>query len=189
MTLAPGHYKARAVEGDFGVAGTGTKQVAVLFQIADGESQGEHITWYGYFTPSTSERTIESLRHCGCTFPGDDLTNLDGLTSNEVGLVLEEDVDQHGQPKVDEDGNPLVRVRWVNRGAGVALGTRMTAADKKAFAAEMRGYVLGSKPRGGDTTGPSTQRAPTSPTSPTGGANGTKPTSGRRGSMNDDIPY
>lgn len=141
MTLAPGHYKARAVEGDFGVAGTGTKQIAVLFEITDGEAHGERVTWYGYFTQATAERTIESLRHCGCTFPNDAIDNLDGLTANEVGLVVEQEA--------DDDGT-RTRVRWVNRlSSGIALGSRLDAAAKRSFADEMRGFVMASRAKNG----------------------------------------
>ena len=194
MTLAPGHYKARAIDGDFGVAGTGTKQAAVSFEIADGEAKGQRITWYGYFTPSTSERTIESLRHCGCTFPDDRLDNLEGLSSNEVVLVLEED-------GTDENGDPRVKVRWVNRlGGGVALGTRLSEQEKRALAAEMRGFVVASRAKaGGAAPTPNAARTPplasrpaqstSAPRAPSGNARGPQEPSRPRGSMNDDIPY
>ncbi len=138
MTLSPGYFKARAVDGDFGHAGTGTRQVAVSFEVTDGEAKGAHITWYGFFTQSTGERTLESLRHCGCTFPGDVLTDLTGLGSTEVELVIEEEEGENGAVRP--------RVRWVNRiGGGVALGSRMTEAEKRQFSAEMRGFVVSSR--------------------------------------------
>lgn len=141
MSLAPGHYKARALEGDFGFAGTGTKQVAVGFEIIDDDARGERVTWYGFFTPNTAERTIESLRHCGCVFPHDCLDDLTGLGSAEVELVLEDEPTDRGDVKS--------RVRWVNRiGGGVALQTRMNDAEKRAFSDEMRGYVAASRPPG-----------------------------------------
>jgi hypothetical protein len=201
MTLAPGHYRARAVEGDFGVAGTGTKQIAVLFEITEGEARGERVTWYGYFTPATAERTIESLRHCGCTFPDDAIDDLDGLTVNEVGLVLEEEHDEHGPVRL--------RVRWVNRlASGVALGARLDAAAKRSFADEMRGFVMASRAKNGAA-------APTPPPAPAPTASRPQPRAAtpmqtqpraavappKRGSMNgarpgrepgddgDEIPY
>lgn len=185
MTLHPGHYKARAIEGDFGVAGTGTKQIAVLFEITDGEARGERITWYGYFTQNTAERTIESLRHCGCTFPNDSIDDLSGLSDNEVGLVLEHESDEHGPVRV--------RVRWVNRlNGGVALGARLDAVQKRSFAEEMRGFVMASRTKNG-AAAPTPQPAakpqpraatpmqlqPRQPAAP-----------GKRGSMKDDeIPF
>src|SRR4051794_36240960 len=130
MTLTVGHHKGRALNGDYGFASTRTRQVAVLFEFTDGECQGEQLTWYGFFTPATADRTVESLRNAGCTFPNDNLADLTGLGSVECMLVVEE----------EEDGK--LKIRWVNKlGGGVALGTRMTEAEKRELAAEMRGIV------------------------------------------------
>jgi hypothetical protein len=192
MTLTVGHHKGRALNGDFGVAGTGTRQVAVLFEFTEGECQGEQLTWYGFFTPATAERTVEGLRNAGCTFPNGDLCDLTGLGSVEAVLVVEED-------GVDDQGYPRLKIRWVNKlGGGVALGSRMNDAEKRALAAEMRGFVIAGA-NAQPSAAPSTPApAPTSPTRPrpspataarTNGATPPRaPQTGRR-SVNDDIPY
>lgn len=190
MTLTVGHHKGRAISGDFGFAGTGTKQVAVLFEFTEGECQCEQLTWYGFFTPATAERTVEGLRNAGCTFPNGDLCDLTGLGSVECVLVVEED-------GTDDHGYPRLKIRWVNKlGGGVALGSRMNEADKRALAAEMRGFVLGGAPA---TQAPaaaaSTSATPPRPRpAPATAAqtNGTTPPrapQGVRRSVNDDIPY
>lgn len=142
-TLIPaGRHKGRAVEADFGLTKTGNEQIAVLFEIADGPSKGQTITWYGFFTETTdrggktlAERTIDSLRACGCTFPKGNLGDLTGLDANEIVLVIEHEQDQQGQARA--------RVRFVNApGVGLALGTRMDEGARRAFAMKMRGLVL-----------------------------------------------
>lgn len=132
MTSLAGTWPARAVEGDLDITNNGTEQIAVRFVLTDGEHKGSYITWYGFFTEKTTERTLESLRHCG--WQGDDLTNLDGITENDVELVIE---DEEGQ-----DGEWRSRVRWVNQPGGRALKSRMDEATKAAFAAKMRGTVV-----------------------------------------------
>jgi hypothetical protein len=147
-TLIPsGRHKARAVEADFGLTKGGKEQVAVLFEITDGPSKGHTITWYGFFTDTVdrggktlAERTIDSLRACGCAFPRGNLGDLTGLDANEIVLVIEheDDVDEHGQVR-----GARARVRFVNApGAGLALGTRMDEGARRAFAMKMRGLVL-----------------------------------------------
>jgi hypothetical protein len=92
MSLQPGTYKARAISADFGESEKGTQFIAVTFVIefaGDGDSPGtsETITWFGYCTDKTSERTIESLRYCGCTFPGSDISRPTGsATARDVVL-------------------------------------------------------------------------------------------------------
>jgi len=77
--IPKGTYRARATEAEFGFTNTGTEQVAVLFEVVeDGEFQGERITWFGFFTDATSERTIQALRVCG--WAGDDLGDLRAST-------------------------------------------------------------------------------------------------------------
>lgn len=83
--LQAGTYKAVAVPVDvdgmstyaqFGMTKGGngkapTKQVAVQFELLEGPAAGARLTWFGYFTEKTWQRTVEALRYCG--FKGDDL--------------------------------------------------------------------------------------------------------------------
>lgn len=132
--LQNGRYRARAVDAVLGIADTGTKQVAVLFELLD--MPGQSIPWYGYFTEKTEDRTLESLMHAG--WHGDDLSNLmrDGLGESEVTLVVEQEQDQ-------KTGEFRARVKWVNAlGAGALVKNEMTDGDKLAFAQKMRAKVM-----------------------------------------------
>ncbi len=68
--LNPGKYRARPIAAALGLTSKGTDQIAVTFELLD--PAGERITWYGFFTEKTTDRTLESLRHCG--WKGNDLS-------------------------------------------------------------------------------------------------------------------
>ena len=68
--LAAGNYRGRPVRAALGTSSKGTEQIAVEFELI--EPAGERMTWYGFFTEATTDRTIESLRHCG--WQGNDLS-------------------------------------------------------------------------------------------------------------------
>lgn len=128
--MQPGKYVAKAQDVGLGMTDTGKEQIGILFEVVEGESAGEVVTWRGYFTEKTAQRTIESLRHCG--WQGDDLSTLtvDDLPAN-VQIVVDEE---------EYDGSTYTRVKWVNRlGAGLAMKSAMDASSAKSFAARFRG--------------------------------------------------
>jgi hypothetical protein len=132
--IAPGRYRARAADWDLGLAETGTEQVAVCFEIVEeGEFLGQRVTWFGFFTEGTQERTIKALQTCG--WSGDDLANLVGLNQSEVELVIEHEQYQ---------GQRRARVKWVNRvgAGGVVMKNLMNDANRKALAERMKGLVI-----------------------------------------------
>jgi hypothetical protein len=150
MIIDIGRYTARATEWQMGIAETGTEQVAVTFEVVEeGPFSGHTITWFGFFTEKTSERTIKSLFACG--WEGDDLTNLTGLDRNEVEIVVDHDVHKNER---------RAKVKWVNRpGAGsFVMKNPMNDAQKKALASKMKGLVLSMRKEG---VAPS--RAPSQP--------------------------
>ena len=106
----------------------------MLFKLVE---TGETITWYGFFTEKTEDRTLEALRHCG--WEGDDLSDLRGITSNEVYVVIEHET--------NDEGETHARVRWVNSGAGGALAMKATMdrAAATAFAQRMKGKVVAQR--------------------------------------------
>lgn len=124
--------KARALPDshEWGFASTGTEQVGMRVTILEGEYQGE-VTWYGYFTEATEQRTLESLSVAG--WDGTDIINLPGLGSTEFELQLEEET--------DDKGNKYLRPTFINR-IGVAMKHVMDAGAKAAFAARMRGASM-----------------------------------------------
>lgn len=98
---------------------------------------GESLTWYGFFTDKTLDRTVESMRACG--WQGVDLTDLSGMDANEVVLVVEHET--------DESGAIRPRVRWVNSQGGLAMSNALAGDDLAAFAATMRGRIAALDPR------------------------------------------
>lgn len=137
-----GAWKARACEGTLAYTGSKNKQIAVDFVLLEGPNEGAHITWYGYFTDETWERTIDSLRIMG--WGGTDLDDLSGIESEEVRLVIAHEPDLQGELRA--------RVRWVNALGGIAVKERMDAGAARAFALEMKGKILAHGARQGSAT-------------------------------------
>lgn len=133
-----GTHKARAKEWALGVSSTNKEQIAVMFELLGGEHAGKHITWFGYFTDGTVDRTLESLRHCG--WESDSLAELDTLGNCDVELVIEDE---------EYEGKWRSKVKWVNRIAKLALKEQMNPAQVAAFAARMRGKTVASKQKYG----------------------------------------
>lgn len=130
--IQPGRYKAKAIEWKLGMTSTGKEQIGVLFQLEDGSA----ITWYGYFTENTTERTLESLEYMG--WDGNDITNPQGLDTNEVQLVVEHET--------GDDGKTYAKVRWVNRiGGGLAMKEELTGGALMSFKQRMQGAILARK--------------------------------------------
>lgn len=134
--IPEGKYRAKATGGEFGVAQTGTEYVFVGFEVStEGPWKGTALSWKGYFTDKTTERTIESLRYCGCVFPDNDITNLSGLGQKEVTLVVEHEEDDKGRwwPKV----------QWVNSGGpGIKDTQKMGAGEKASFRSRMKAALV-----------------------------------------------
>jgi hypothetical protein len=145
--IDPGTYLARATSSELGYTANGKEQIGISFSLVD--QPGTYITWYGGFSneingnakKSPCERTFETLRTCG--WEGDDLSDLGGIESNEVELVIDIEDDQNGVPRN--------RVKWVNApgGGGPAMKNVMPVDQKKAFAAKMKGAALASKQKMG----------------------------------------
>jgi len=141
--IQPDTYRARAIAAALGSSSQGNAQVGVEFQILDGGRAGDEtaigrsITWYGSFSEKAREHTFKALRVCG--WQGDDVDDLTTIDSNEVQIVVAEDQDL--------EGNPTIRVRWINPigGGGIAMKNRMDETSARAFAAEMRGYAIQSR--------------------------------------------
>ena len=140
-----GTFRAKAIEGDYGYATTGTEQVAVLLELED----NTRITWYGFLTEAAAERTLESLTHMGVT----DLETLAGLGSQEFEAVIDEE---------EYNGSVRDKVKFINRlgSGGVAIKTRMNEGQKKSFAARHKGKFLAIQQRNG--AAPSRAAAPAS---------------------------
>lgn len=171
MDLIPaGQYAAVAVPvrteaGDswaqFGETKNGNPQVAVNFEILEGEHSGRRITWFGYFTEKTTVRTVESLRYCG--FTGNDLAAATYMPlENEVQIVIDHE---------EYNGKWSAKVQWVNKAGGglFKLEKPMDKRGLERFAAQMRGAV-GAIP---DAPGKKAERAQR----PAGNGHGAQPPS------------
>jgi hypothetical protein len=112
----------------FGEAKTGTEQIGVQFELLGGPDTGRMITWYGYFTEKTYERTLQSLRYMG--WKGTDVTN-PGELDQKVMLVIAHEEDQNGDMRA--------RVQWVNGygSAAIRLSKPMTPDKLRTFSARM----------------------------------------------------
>ncbi len=110
--ISIGKHKARATEHQFGRFETGTRCVRIQFELTDGEFKGHRISWDGWFTDKTVERTLEALEYCG--WDGASLAKLSGLGDREVELDIEHEENQ-------ETGRVYPRVKWVNRLGGMKL--------------------------------------------------------------------
>lgn len=168
-----GTYKAKAKEWGLGYSQVGNEQIAVLFEITQGEHAGKTYTWYGHFTEKTLERTLDSLRHCG--WDSDSLAELDNLGANEVEIVLEEENDQEGKQRT--------RVRWVNRSSRLALREQLGQGDVQAFAAKMRGKTIAHK----RTYGKPAANPPSQPRAQRGFDEGRE--AGDPGPQDSDVPF
>ena len=164
--LSNGVYRAKAIQGALGETKAGKEQVAVEFEILDEGFHGQRITWFGYFSEKTMDVTLRALRTMG--WQGDDLSDLTGITNNEVSLVVEQE---------EYEGKWTAKVRWVNSlGGGLGLKAPLAPDRAKTFAARMRAQVLAFDKSEG-TPRPSAPR-PAPRTEPNRGTN-----------PNDDIPF
>lgn len=167
-------HKARAEKWTLGMTGTGKEQIVVFFRFIGGEFDGQGITWYGFFTDGTIDRTLDSLRHCG--WAGDNIGELDGLDANEVELELEDDT---------YNGKTTTKVKWVNRLSGPSLKNQMDATQVRDFAARMRGRAAAHKLKYGGPAAAAAPRSGARPARAAGGGGGfdTPPPT------DDDIPF
>lgn len=148
-----GFYRARALKdsADFGNSTEkGTPFVRIDFEIADGEHKGQVLPWDGYFTGEALARTIESMQSCGCTFPDNDITNLEGLGSNEVRI----EVEHQTYTNKNSEQKTFARVAWVNSlTRGINPEAKMDEANKAAFKQRMMGQLIAVKQAKSATNG------------------------------------
>lgn len=133
-----GTYRARGISGtaQLGKTEGGAPQLAAAFEITEGPHTGTSLPWYGYFTDRTKKRTLESLRLAG--WSNDDIGEIEGFGDAEVDIVVGHNT---------WEGKTTARVDWVNRAGsgGIALKSPMNDAERKAFAAKLKGDVVRSR--------------------------------------------
>ena len=137
--IPDGVYRARATEAALSATSKDKPMVVVTFDLKAEGWEGIRCQWRGYFTEKTTERTLDSLRHCGWT--GDDVSNLEGITSNDVDLDI--------RREKDLKGNWSPKVQWVNKQGSARPGAPMAADKASAFAAAMRRAAEASRAKAG----------------------------------------
>lgn len=152
-----GKFKAKAKAWILGETSTGGEEIAVEFDVLTEGAEYSVLTWRGYFTDAAWERTIESLRHMG--WKGDNLANLEGLDTNEVELVVEEE---------EYNGKIQTKVRWVNRASGLNVKAPLTEDRKRSFAASMKDKIRAMEAAKGNRNTATTQRQTQRPQLPSG---------------------
>lgn len=130
MMIPAGTYSAHAILGVLSESGLKkTPQVVVDFEITTAEFAGEKITWYGFLTDKTTERTGESLRLAG--YDGDDLEKLkdfDWTNAPNVELEIEHEL---------YEGQTTAKVKWVNAPGGMRAAP-LSADKAKIVSSKMR---------------------------------------------------
>lgn len=125
--LKPGVYKARALSGVLTESKEGKPQIAVEFEIEG----GDRIAWWsGFVSDKAIQYTLNGLRTCG--WSNDDLTDLQGITNNEVELVIEHHT---------YNEKTSARIKYINK-PGRAIAKPMEPATAKTFAERMRGAAM-----------------------------------------------
>ena len=116
MSIENGTYRARATGADgvqFGRASTGNEQIAITFALLDENDRPteQQITWLGYFTDGTMERTLESIEICGW-----DMSTGTGechhVADQIVLLVIESE---------EYNGKTYAKVKCINRVGGAGF--------------------------------------------------------------------
>jgi hypothetical protein len=115
----------------------GTDGIYVMCTVTQGPCKDTRVPWGPWFSGNAVDRIFESLRYCGCTFPGDDVTNLEGIDRNEVMVVVQADAQEPGG----------WRVAFVNE-IGAAGGVLMDDAAKDDFRSRMKARIM---PSGSET--------------------------------------
>lgn len=136
-----GRYKAKATDAKLAYTAGGREQVVLKFKT----ECGHFLTYYGSFSDKAYRFTFGALEACG--WIGDDITDLSGVTNNEVSLVVELEPDNNGTMRP--------KVRWVNRptSPNVEVKKPLTPAQAEVFADKVRAMRLSMQESGAATGG------------------------------------
>ena len=131
MNYSTGKFRAKAQTSELGYSTNGNEQVTVQFELLEGPDLGKTITWWGYFSEKTADRTLRALLDSG--WDGKDVSVLDGLGSKDVRLTIGNDT---------YNGETRQRVQWVNPLTGPKTKTPMADTDRASFAEKMKGRTM-----------------------------------------------
>lgn len=127
----PGRHTARAVgSGILGaIETTGTEYIDVKFVVQGGEHDGKVAYWRGFLSEAAAPRTVESLRHCGCTFPNQDVTDTTGIDTQDVRIT------------VAENDRGYLEVKWINAARASGSPPVRGKVDKDRLRNRIRGLL------------------------------------------------
>jgi hypothetical protein len=136
-------YDAQAIACGLGEAQTGTPQIAITYQLFDGDDVIGEAPYYGFLTDAAMEYAIKTCRTSG--WEGNDISELDDCNCaeklpNRIQVVLEEN---------EWEGEVSVRVKWVNAGGGVRLKKRLDPAGKARLADRIKARIMLMEKQGG----------------------------------------
>ncbi len=135
-----------ATEGE--TPNTGTPFIEINFRVTSEDHHDEEMKKTFWLTEKASEYVVAELRACGCTFPGGDITNLEGLGTREVELVV-----QRQKPKPGEMESRFTEIRFIND-PNAPRGAKPIADDKKqALREKLRAAVMEAKAKAGEPIG------------------------------------
>lgn len=192
MNLIPeGTWKCRGVSFALGYTSQDGEQVGVEIMLQPDQHEdvdGRHITWYGSFSEKAEPFTLKSLRVLG--WQGDDISDLSGIIDGpECEAVIGH---EEGQ-----DGVWRHRVRFINAlgSGGVAMKSKMSPEQAKAFADRMRGRVLAMNRAAGQPAAPAAKanaapaRAPAAAAKPPAKKSKAEQAAAVQPPEGDDIPF
>ena len=118
MLTPEGIYRATVVEVDMGKASTGTRQLAILFEVSRGSFEARRFTWYGFLnTRGNAKRCAEVMHICGY-----DGRSLRSMLDKEVDIVLRHE---------EFNAKTYARVAYVNRVVTLALKETLFDEEKQ----------------------------------------------------------
>jgi len=149
--LKSGTYLAKPKAAAIGSVGAeGKPVVKVLFETEDGE-----VSWTGWLTPKTVERTMGALILLGFKGTEDDFASLSLEmldTESQVEIVVQVQVYQNKVPRTDKNGVPYMEVEFINRPGGAQFRNTMAPAEVKNKLSGLGiGAILASKRTSGPT--------------------------------------
>jgi len=127
-SLKPGFYEARAIAGSeqYGVAGTGTAQVAIDLEVSKNRMGIGRMTTVLSFGGAAAPFAIERLRLLG--WEGSDVTRLDGIDRNLVPVEIRQET---------FEGRTQLRCEIRTGQQTFKLQNVMTDEERESFAANV----------------------------------------------------
>lgn len=130
--IPAGTYRARAIEAQLGKTAKGSEQVGISFAVLTPGFETQRLAYYGQFGEKSLAITVKALRACG--WQGLDLSDLRGIETNEVNLVVEHE---------EYEGTTRAKVKWVNDVSAGVVKDVLDPTAAKSFAQRMRAAIAG----------------------------------------------